>query len=122
MAESVKQQFLHPELSPLSSADCKPTNTSLEPLKKQLNANAMSIPSVQGGGAHGHLTLTIPAASYLTLTGITFVTPPSSWSCTHTCRPATGPQITKTNKTNRQYAAALKEYQVFTVVEANLKK
>jgi hypothetical protein len=75
MAESVEeQQFPHPELSPLSSAD-KPTNASLKPLKKQLNANAMSIPSVQGGGAHGHLALTIPAASYLALTGIAFVAP-----------------------------------------------
>jgi hypothetical protein len=118
MAESVEQQFPHPELSPLSSTD-KPANTSLKPLKKQLNANAMSIPSVQGGGSHGHLALTIPAARYLTIVGIAFTAPLHPGPAPIHIAGATGHQITETN---RQYAAELKEFRVFTSVEANLKK
>jgi hypothetical protein len=118
MAESVEQQFPHQELTPLAITD-KPTNASLRPLRKELNANAMSIPSVRGGGAHGHLSLTMPAAAYTALTGAVFVTPVHPGPAPIHVLGATQAQITETN---RQYSANLKEFSTYIAVEANLKK
>lgn len=118
MAESVDQQFPHQELTPLPATE-KPTNASLRPLQKELNANAMSIPSVRGGGAHGHLALTMSAAAYLAVAGFPFAAPVHPGPSPVHPAGATGPVITENN---RQYAANLKEFAIFTAVEANLKK
>eukprot|EP00957_Ditylum_brightwellii_P014596 1099910-Ditylum_brightwellii.AAC.1 len=45
-----------------------PTWKSIWAIHLNLNANAASVPSSLGGGAHGHLGLTIRGAEYQTLT------------------------------------------------------
>jgi hypothetical protein len=47
----------------------KPSNTSLQVLKRQLYKNAASIPSRRGGGAHGHLGMVLDADRYLAISG-----------------------------------------------------
>jgi hypothetical protein len=68
------QYIHHHGLGPLSTQE-KPMHMSLKPLKKQLNSNDMPIPSVQCGGAHSHLALTISADNYLASTGVAFDAP-----------------------------------------------
>jgi len=46
-----------------------PTNTSIQILAREVLANARAIPSIRGGGAHGHLGLVMSDAAYRTLTG-----------------------------------------------------
>ena len=50
----------------------KPTRKDIEKLQKKIYANAAAIQSELGGGAHGHLGLTITLADYLTATGHNF--------------------------------------------------
>jgi hypothetical protein len=60
---------------PLTVIAGRPTYKTLQVLKHQLFANAGTIESMQGGGAHGHLALLLDPAIYLTLSnnGIAFV-------------------------------------------------
>ena len=44
-----------------------PTYATLKNLRKTLKANASSVPSIHGGGNHGHLGLVVPAAVYNTI-------------------------------------------------------
>ncbi len=60
--------FPHKELTKLSNEDA-PTSKSLLLLHKEVYANARSVESQQGGGAHGHLGLVMPAAPYLVVGG-----------------------------------------------------
>jgi hypothetical protein len=118
MAESVEHQFPHPELTSLS-ATSTPTTTSLKLLRKEINANAMSITSTRGGGQYGHLALTTPAADFLLLSGTAF-TPPVHPGPAPIHEPnSTQHRITEVN---RAYAANLKEFNVYIAVDANLKK
>jgi hypothetical protein len=119
MTESVAHQFPHPELSPLQTNDEKPNNASLKLLHKELNANAMSISSLRGSGQHGHLALTVPAATYLHLATAAFINPTHPGQAPVHVANATGNQITETN---RQFNSDLKEFQIFTSVEASLRK
>jgi hypothetical protein len=77
------------------------------------------IPSVQSGGAHGHLALTTTAAAYLTFAGVAFVAPTHSGPAPVHGDAPTGPKITETN---RQYDAELKEYMMYLAVEVNLER
>lgn len=46
----------------------EPNYATLHQLNKTLRANASSVPSTLGGGAHGLLGLLLPAADYFALT------------------------------------------------------
>ena len=118
MAESVEHQFPHPELTSLS-ATSTPTTTTLKLLRKEINANAMSITSTRGGGQSGHLALTTPAADFLLLSGTAFIKPVHPGPSPDHDNEATQYQITEIN---RQYAADLKEFNAYIAVDANLKK
>ena len=118
MAESVEQQFPHPELTSLS-ATSTPTNITLKLLRKEINANAMSITSTRGGGEYGHLALTTAAAAFLAISGTAFEPPVHPGPSPIHEPNATQHQITEVN---RQYAANLKEFNVYIAVDANLKK
>eukprot|EP00957_Ditylum_brightwellii_P004711 358270-Ditylum_brightwellii.AAC.1 len=52
-----------------------PTWESVWAIHLNLNANAASVPSDLGGGAHSHLGLTIRGALYQTLTSHAFARP-----------------------------------------------
>ena len=53
----------------------KPTFTALTSLKKQLKANARSVRSNLGGGAHGHLGLVLSPTEYALISNTPFVEP-----------------------------------------------
>jgi hypothetical protein len=119
MTELVSHQFPHPELTLLQANDEKPNHSSIKLLHKQINANAMSIPSVQGSGTHGHLFLTVSAAAYQVFANVGFNLPTHPGPAPVHAAAATAAAITETN---RQYSANLKEFQVFTSTEASLSK
>lgn len=56
--------------------DGKPTNTTLQLLQCQLFTNTQSVPSVRGGGNHGHLAIVLNPADCLACIGIPFIVPP----------------------------------------------
>jgi len=58
--------FPHPILTKMVIL---PTNTSIQILAREVLTNAHAIPSIRGGGAHGHLGLVMMDAAYHTLTG-----------------------------------------------------
>jgi hypothetical protein len=72
---SVTANFPFPVLSPFASETTQPNHATLQVLQRELNANAMSVHSNDGGGLHGHLTLTVTAAKYLTVAGVAFPAP-----------------------------------------------
>lgn len=67
--------FSTPVLTPIATLIQKPTYASIDLAHRELSANAMAVHSSHGGGNHGHLALTIPAADYLALTGVAFPAP-----------------------------------------------
>jgi len=119
MTESVATQFPHPELTQLLSHEETPNHASLLLLHKELNANAMSVPSIRGSGQHGHLILTINAATYLALGAIAFDIPQHPGAAPVHPAQSTATAITERN---RQHLADLKEFQTYSSVEASLKK
>lgn len=72
MATTPKFTFPYASLTPIEG---KPTNTTLQVLQRQLFTNARSVPSTRGGGLHGHLAIVLPAAEYITRTGVPFLVP-----------------------------------------------
>jgi hypothetical protein len=58
--------FPHAELTPLPS-DRNPSALDIRLLKKELLANALTVPSTRGGGALGHTALCLEPAAYLLL-------------------------------------------------------
>jgi len=61
--------FLHLCLTPIIRM---PTNTTLKLLTKEIYANAHAVPSTCRGSSHGHLSLVMPVAEYLIISGTTF--------------------------------------------------
>jgi hypothetical protein len=104
-----------PDLTPITG---ELTNSSLKLLQAELNANAISIPSNCGGGAHGHLSLIQNPANHLLLIGTNFE-PPINPGLTPTLPAnATSNQITEAN---RQYCVDQSEYSLYLAVKRNLK-
>jgi len=65
--------YAHPVLDPIIG---DPDWASIKRLKQQIYANAVGVPSIQGGGNHGHLGLVMPPAEYLLLSnGVAFDIP-----------------------------------------------
>ena len=119
MTEAVSTQFPHPELTPILSHEETPNHASLLLLHKELNANAMSVPSIRGSGQHGHLILTIDDATYTNIGGLAFDVPNHPGA--NPVHPAQSTATAITER-NRQHLADLKEFQVYASVEASLKK
>ena len=65
----------HFEKSELTPIRGEPTYSTLERLLKELKANASTVHSTLGGGAHGHLGLVISLTSYAHLSAIPFTRP-----------------------------------------------
>ncbi len=66
--------FPHEALTKLSTEEA-PTAKSLLLLNKEVYANARSVESDEGGGAHGHLGLVMPTAAYVIQAGAIFDEP-----------------------------------------------
>jgi hypothetical protein len=72
---NVTANFPFPLLTPFATDLSPPTHTTLRVLQKEMNANAISVHSNDGGGRHGHLTLTISAVRYLVVATVAFPAP-----------------------------------------------
>jgi hypothetical protein len=59
----------------LSKIDHEPTFEDIQVTTRLLNANAISIPSMSGGGAHGHLGIIMTQVEYETISPSPWVEP-----------------------------------------------
>ena len=108
--------FPHPTLTPIVG---KPDTASLNLLKKEIYANAMSKPSLLGGGNHGFLALVMSPAGYASLIGTQpFIDPLHPGVQAQHPHAATGPQMTEAN---RRYDFALTTFIEFAAMRDHLK-
>ena len=86
----------------------QPTYEQIKEVNEELNANAASIVSSRGGGAHGNLALTVSPATYATLLATLFVAP----TMPNAVNPAglTGPQIANANRVYEEQKAEFHSY------------
>jgi hypothetical protein len=96
----------------------KPDNSSIKLLKKELMANAISIPSNRGGGQYGHLILTMNANEYIAIATHEFNVPMHPGDAPTHAQNATAPQITEENRRFLQHS---KEYTTFLTAQSELK-
>jgi hypothetical protein len=59
----------------LPKIDSKPTFEDIQITTRLLNANAISIPSMVGGGAHGHLDINMDQVKYAAISASLWVEP-----------------------------------------------
>ena len=85
----------HPELTKIIG---RPTVHSLLQMRREETANLYSIPSSQGGGAHGHVGIFMPDDDYLLIAGKNFEPPPAPPAAPPHAPGATAAQITETNR------------------------
>lgn len=120
----MENNFPYPTLTPLGHE--APTVATLKLLHKQLNANAISVPSARGNGALGHYILVVSAAVYTARATpaaapapIVFDVPINPGpSATHAAG-ATGAQIAEGNRLHGIDAA---EFKTYLTTEASLKQ
>jgi len=102
-ADFTISDFPHKVLDPIATDTTAPSYASLLLAQRQLSANASAIPSLNGGGAHGHMALTLTDEAYAELSDIPFVIPVAP--------PAdpepgtTQPQITENNRLHKRAVA-----------------
>jgi hypothetical protein len=108
MSDSPFSGFPHGKLTKILG---KPTNTSLQVLKRQLYNNAASIPSRRGGGAHSHLGIVLEGDRYLAISGNI------AWS--NPKHPGNSPNLTlaptavQREQVTRQYNSDLLAFELF---------
>jgi hypothetical protein len=120
MAASKSTQLLilpHPDLT-LTIAG-KPTHKMLQLLQKELYDNARAVHLARGGGANGHLAITMPASDYLARNQIEFVSPVHSGVAPVHPVNATGNQIINIS---RQFEQNIFHHQFFLTVREALKQ
>jgi len=110
--------FPHPILTKMVGL---PTNTSIQVLAREVLANARAIPSIRGGGAHGHLGLVMTDAAYRTLTGGIPFTLPAHPGDTPT-PPAAGATQFESAEQIRIYKATIEELTCASTLREELKK
>ena len=108
--------FPHPELTII---DGQPTYTTLRKLQKELYANARAVDSTLGGGAHGHLGVIMPAATYLARATVPYVAPAHPGPQAAHGANATQAQITEAN---RAYDRSLEVFKLHTKVQSALRQ
>ena len=69
---NVSEYFPHQEIETIVG---RPTYEKLHPVREKLVVNAAAIPSLLGGGSHGHSGLVLTDATYHRETGHNFVVP-----------------------------------------------
>eukprot|EP00978_Attheya_sp_CCMP212_P029639 scaffold105968_cov41-Attheya_sp.AAC.1 len=108
--DAVTVYFPVKTLLPLSVGTDKPTYKTIKLARDELYGNAASIPSLRGGGIHGHLALTLTDAEYLQVANnVAFVAPVHPGPLTYTAN-ATGPQEIEQA---RLYKLSLEEFWIF---------
>ena len=70
--DEIRLAFPHPEIPKVEG---EPTYATIKALHDLLKSNAASIPTVLGGGGHGHLGLVMAGVLYAAVTGQVFNRP-----------------------------------------------
>ena len=114
--ESIKELFPHPVISRQIGA---PTYETINDVHTKLKANASSVPTTLGGGAHGLLGLMLGPATYLAITGHNFATPPNPGA-----QPVIAPGTTRPRIEGivRAHASDLRTYQEASRTDQALKQ
>jgi hypothetical protein len=107
--------FPHPDLMVIVG---KPTNTTVQLLKRQLYTNARSVTSPRGGGNNGHLAMLMSDAAYLLRAGEAFAIPLHPGVTSVHVAGATAAQIAETI---RLFNQNLKEHALYNEVATALK-
>jgi hypothetical protein len=103
----------------IATATSKPTYTTLTTFRNAINTNALSIPSIRGGGDLGHLSLVLEPADYLIVSGVAFTLPAHPGAAaTH----AAGATASEISETNRQHQILLNEQAVYLNTRQALQK
>jgi len=108
--------FLHPTLTRIIGT---PTNTSIKLLTKEVYTNAHTMPSMHGGGLHGHLGLIMPNAAYTAIAGVQFQLPTHPGPAP---QHATGANMAAHAETTCLYKTTLKELATAITVTEEIKK
>lgn len=117
MSPDISGRFPYPVLTPFP--DGTPTYQTLCLLHKEVNANAMAIPSRRGDGIQGHYALVVSEATYLTESGnIPFIPPHNPGA--EPVHPVGATQHIITEG-NRQYLAQTQEFDIYTATSAYIK-
>jgi hypothetical protein len=108
---NVAANFPIPILSVIGTVNAPPTYESIRKAQLQINTNAASVHTYEGGGAHGHLVLTMMPAEYLLITPIAFAAPVAP--PVHPVLPVAGTvaQITAITKQHTEDKIAFHTYQ-----------
>ena len=107
--DSIAEEFPHPSIPPILGV---PTYTTIAELHLQLNANAASVYSSLGDGAHGLLPLTISLEVYNTLSAVPFVPPVNPGAQPDIPAGATGSQIAAITREHNENHCIWREYLV----------
>jgi hypothetical protein len=75
MNSSVTTNFPITVLTPIATTNSAPTFLSIRTAQKELNSNAASVHSYEGGAMHGLLCLTLTPQAYLAIAGVPFIPP-----------------------------------------------
>ena len=110
--------FPHPVLTKMVGP---PTNSSIQILAREVLANARAVPSIRGGGRHGHLGLVMSDATYLALSGGIAFTLPAHPGDAPT-PPATGASQFEIAEHIRIYKATIEELTRANTLHEELKK
>ncbi len=108
--------FLHPALTKISG---QPSNTSITLLTREIYANAHAIPSLCGGGAHGHLGMVMSDAAYQLISTVAFTLPNHPGTNSNHPTGATSAQI---QESIRAFNSILLELSLATTIHEELKK
>ncbi|ACI65261.1 predicted protein [Phaeodactylum tricornutum CCAP 1055/1] len=82
-------------LDPIATTTVPPIYATIKHAQRQLMTNAAAIPMLNGGGAHGHMALTLSPRAYANISNVPFiipVAPPANLPIG-----TTQPEITKNN-------------------------
>eukprot|EP00957_Ditylum_brightwellii_P211023 15365673-Ditylum_brightwellii.AAC.4 len=97
----------------LSQVDVEPTYEHIHAIMMEIYANAAAVPTILGGGAHGHIGLVMDTALYTTLSTTLYVTPAQQARAALSCRATVVDQETMENKDKLEKAV----YDNHTTVE-----
>jgi hypothetical protein len=119
-AADLKAAFPTVLLTPLGTLTTPPTYATIRQAQVELNGNARSVHSNGGDGILGHLSLTVPAARYNTLSAnnVPFIPPVNPTIDPVHPDGATGPQI---SESNRQHLANQAIFRTYNNVDAALR-
>ena len=114
--QSIKDGFAYPNINKFPG---RPNYDAIAAVHSKLKANAASVHSNLGGGAHGLLGLALQPGTYTVLTGQVFVPPENPGPTANVPSGLTGPQI---NEIVREHENNLKIWKQYNTVEQALKQ